>query len=93
MNEATTAINLANATYQVLQAYDSIDTVKAVLVDNTPPNVGYKGGQVFLLCKLIQRRLHLIGCSLHMNELSLRAIFKILDGMSKSSTTFEGPIG
>ena len=40
-----------------------------------------------------KRNLHTIGCSLHQNELSFRALFKHLDGTTKSHTTFNGPLG
>ena len=34
--------------------------------------------------ELLGRRLHVIGCSLHQNELPLRAVFKSLDGTTTS---------
>ena len=37
--------------------------------------------------------LHTIGCSLHQNERRFRALFKHLDGTTKSPTTFNGPLG
>ena len=43
--------------------------------------------------KKIKRNLHTIGCSLHQNELPFRALFKHLDGTTKSHTTFNGPLG
>ena len=43
--------------------------------------------------KKIERNLHTIGCSLHQNELPFRALFKHLDGTTKSHTTFNGPLG
>jgi hypothetical protein len=41
----------------------------------------------------IQHKLHTIGCSLHQNELSFRAVFKHIDGSTKSPTLFTGPLG
>lgn len=41
----------------------------------------------------IGHKLHTIGCSLHQNELSLRAVFKHLDGSTKGPSTFAGPLG
>ena len=65
-------------------------TIKAVLVDNTNANTGCEGGFVTLLEK---KNLHTIGCSLHQNELPFRALFKHLDGTTKSHTTFNGLLG
>ena len=67
-------------------------TIKAVLVDNTNANTGCEGGLATLLEKKIKRNLHTIGCSLHRNELPFRALFKHLDGTTKSHTTFNGPL-
>ena len=41
----------------------------------------------------MKRNLHTIGCSLHQNELPFRALFKHLDGTTKSPTTFNDPLG
>ena len=65
-------------------------TIKAVLVDNTNANTGCEGGLVTLLEK---KNLYTIGCSLHQNELPFRALFKHLDGTTKSHTTFNGQLG
>ena len=43
--------------------------------------------------KRIGRKLHTIGCSLHQNELPFRAVFKHLDGSTRSPTAFSGPLG
>ena len=77
----------------VLEKFKSLSTIKAVLVDNTNANTGWEGGLVTLLEKKIKRNLHTIGCSLHQNELPFRALFKHLDGTTKSPTTFNGPLG
>jgi len=84
---------LSSSVYKVLAEYDSIHSIKALLLDNTPLNTGRKGGLVVKLEGLLQRRIHTIGCSLHLNELPLRAVFKYLDGTTQGPTTFNGPLG
>lgn len=66
--------------YSVLSEYDSVDTLQAVVCDNTSVNTGHKTGAVTLLEKLLDRKIHKIGCLLHWNELPLREIVKQLDG-------------
>ena len=70
-----------------------MSTIKAVLVDNTNTNTGCESGLVILLEKKKKKNLHTTGCSLHQNELPFRALFKHLDGTTKSPTTFNGPLG
>jgi len=83
---------MAQEVFGVINDYDSVDDLQAVLVDNTAVNTGWKG-LVSQLEKLIERSLHTIGCSLHLNELPLRKLFKLLDGYSTSPDSFSGPIG
>ena len=75
------------------EEYDSVSTLKAVLMDNTATNTGYKSGLVVNLEKLLGRKLQTIGCLLHWNELPMRAVFKSIDGESTGPTTFSGTIG
>ena len=89
---ATGAVQ-AQVTLNVLQDYDSVDSILAVFVDNTPANTGAKNGLVVHLERMLGRNLHTIGCSLHQNELPLRALFKKLDGEAIGPTTFTGPLG
>lgn len=67
-----------------MEEFDSIDSLKAVL-DNI--NSGYKS-----LEKKSHWKLHTVGCSLHKNELPLRAVFEYDDG-TRSQTAFTGPLG
>ena len=76
-----------------MEEFNSVHTLKAILLDNTNTNTGCKGGLVTCLENKIQRKLHTIGCSLHQNELPFRAVFKHLDGSTKTPTTFSGPLG
>ena len=79
--------------YSVLEHYDSIDTLQAVICDNTAVNTGHKTGAVTVLERLLDRKIHKLGCLLHWNELPFREIFKQLDGKSNSATVWVGPIG
>ena len=40
----STAKGLANITHNVLEEFESLETIQAVLVDNTVTNTGYRGG-------------------------------------------------
>ena len=84
---------MAAETFSVLDDYDSTTTIKAILCDNTASNTGGDNGLVSCLERKLGRKLHTIGCSLHQNELPFRAVFKCLDGATKSPTQFSGPIG
>ena len=88
-----TGVVQAEEVFSVLEEYDSVDTLKAVLLDNTHTNTGCEAGLVSVLEKQLKRKLHIIGCSLHQNELPFRAVFKHIDGSTISPTSFIGPIG
>ena len=78
---------------EVLEEYNSKDTILAVLLDNTAVNTGFKGGIVAWLEKSLERKLHLNGCTLHQNELPFRAVFLHLYETTKNPQAFNGPIG
>ena len=84
---------LAEQVADVLEKFKSLSTIKAVLVDNTNANTGCEGGLVTHLEKKRKRNLHSIGCSLHQNELPFRALFKHLDGITKSPHYIQWSIG
>jgi len=88
-----TGILHAQHLYEVLEEYDSLDTIEGILLDNTSVNTGHKTGLVTELEKKIGKKLHTIGCSLHQNELPLRAVFRNIDGTTKSPNHFSGPMG
>lgn len=67
----------------VLHEFNSVSTIKAILVDNTNVNTGCEGGFVALLERKLNRNLHIIGCSLHQNELPFRALFRYVDDTTK----------
>ena len=79
---------LAEQVADVLEKFKSLSTIKAVLVDNTNAN-----RWTCYSFRKKKKNLHTIGCSLYKNELPFRALFKHLDGTTKSPTTFNGPLG
>ena len=60
----------------MFEEYDSLSTLKAVLLNNTATNTGYKSGLVVSLEKHLERKLHTVGCLLHWNGLPMRAVLK-----------------
>jgi hypothetical protein len=84
---------LADLIYKVLVSYKSLDTLQAVIVDNTAVNTGHTNGLVAILERRLDRKLHMVGCLLHMNELPLRHLLQKLDGKTASGNKFTGPIG
>ena len=84
---------MADTSFDIICEYESESSVSAILVDNTAANTGYLNGLVVNLEKLLGKNLHTIGCSLHQNELPLRAVFKALDRVSTGPTSFSGPLG
>ena len=77
----------------MLREFNSVETIKAILLGNIITNTDWQSGLVVSLENKIKRKLHTIGCSLHQNELPFRAIFKYLDGSTKSPAAFTGPLG
>ena len=84
---------LAKEAHQVLKEYNSLKSIKATLVDNTPANTGHKSGMVYELEKLLGFKIHMIGCGLHFNELGLRALIQKVDGKTKSGNKYSGEVG
>ena len=82
----------ADKIYEVLQEFNSTDTLMAVACDNTSTNTGHNHGVVVELEKRLQRKVHKIGCLLHWNELPLRQVIGVLDGNTHSATKWSGPI-
>ncbi len=83
----------ADIKFSVLEEYNSIDSLCALVMDNTSVNTGHIGGLCVCLEKKLGRKLHLIGCMLHINELPLRNLIKELDGPTISGNKLGGPIG
>jgi len=87
------AKDLAEMTHSVLEEFHSLETLEAVILDNTPVNTGHSGGLCACLERKLGRKLHMIGCLLHVNELPLKQLITKLDGQTVSGTKFSGPIG
>jgi hypothetical protein len=85
--------DLAVITHSVLEEFGSCESLEAVLMDNTATNTGHIGGLHVCLEKLLGRKLHLIGCFLHLNELPLRHLIQKLDGKTISGNKFAGDVG
>ena len=66
-----TGVAKANLTKKVLEEFNSMETLEAV-VDNTSSNTGAVNGLIVKLEKALNRKLHLVGCQLHQNELPFR---------------------
>ena len=84
---------MADMTHDVLTEYKSVDTLEALVQDNTGSNTGCEQGMHVLLEGRLGRKVHLLGCALHANELPLRAMITKLDGKSSSGNTLTGDLG
>jgi len=84
---------MAQHVYDALEEFDSLESIKAILLDNTSVNTGWKNGLVVKLEEKLGRNLHTIGCALHQNELPFRALFKKPDGVTTGPQSFSGPLG
>ena len=67
--------------------------MQALLLDNTNVNTGFKTGIVACLERKLGRKIHLIGCTLHYNELQFQTIFKKVDCSTKCPNKFSEPLG
>lgn len=76
----------------VLEQFNGIHSIKAVLVGNTSRNTGCEAGLVTALEKKLKRKLHTIRCSFQ-NEFPFITVFKYVDGTKRSLTTFTGHLG
>ena len=73
-NIGTTGVLLAEDVFAVLEDYNSVNTVKAVLVDNSSTNTGCEAGMMTALERKIKRKVHAIGCLLHQKEALLLSL-------------------
>ena len=88
-----TGVILAEEVESVLEESNSVETLEAIILDNTPVNTGCEAGLVSVLERKMLKKIHTIGCFLHQNELPFRAVFKYLDGAIRGPSSFTGPIG
>ena len=84
---------MAQHVYDAQEEFDSLEIIRAIFVDNTSVNTGWKNGWVVKLEDKLGQNLHTVGCALHRNELSFRTIFKKLDGITTGPQSFSGPLG
>ena len=89
---SSAAEEMADKSFEVIEKGDSLASITAILADNTSVMTGCHKGLVVKLEERLGRRLHTIGCSLHQNELPLRAIFKSLDGTTSGPLSFTGKL-
>ncbi len=57
-----------------------MESFEAIILDNTTVNTGYSGRLCVCLERKLGRKLHIIGCFLHVNELPVRHVISNLDG-------------
>ena len=75
-----TGKGLATDMMEVLAEYNSLESLKALCFDGTAVNTGWKQGMVAHLERELQRKLLLLSCMLHVNELPFRHLFDQCDG-------------
>ena len=68
--------------FDALEQFDSLESIRAILVGNTSVNTCWNNGLVVKLEDKLGRNLHTVGCALRQSELSFCAIFKKLDGVT-----------
>lgn len=89
-----TAQNITTSIVQFLAKIGiDTDSLEAVGCDGTAVNTGAKGGVIRLLEKKLNRPLQWFVCMFHGNELTLRHLFKHLDGKTSGPRGFSGSIG
>ena len=81
----------AEQVVDVLDEFNSENTIKIILVDNNIANTGCEGRMFAILEK--NSNLQTIGSSLYHNVLHFSALFKDIDGCAKRSTAFSDPPG
>ena len=86
------ALKTAQALFDVLEQFNSVDSLQILQGDSTNANTGWRGGSHAHLEKLLGRKLYWAICNLHTNELPLRHLIEILDGPTSSDKGFSGPV-
>ena len=91
--------DLGRATAKVIRDFESENSIKAILLDNTAINSGHKTGLVVSLEEELGKdtgglkNLHLIGSALHQNELSFQYVFDSINRTERrSQTNFPGGV-
>ena len=83
---------IATQIFKALEYNLNKDRFTVFIVDSTSTNTRYTNSTVAHLEKLLERRIHLIGCSLRLNKFPSRAVFEKLDGKTTGSRSFTGII-
>ena len=91
----STGRGLASDFIEVAAEVNALESLVAILCDGTGTNVGWRLGLFVHVERELQRRLLLLSCTLHANELPLRHLFTHCDGGHGTSgpDSFKGPIG
>ena len=84
---------MAQHVFDVFSDYDSLESMKALLVDNNFVNTGSKNCLVVKQENKLGRNLRTVGCALHQKQLSFRSLFKKLDGSTTGPQNFSGQLG
>ena len=90
-----TGRGLANDLIEILGEYESKDSLKAICCDGTATNTGWQDGMVAHTERDLEKKLLLLSCMLHENELPFRKVFDKLDGGHGTTgpESFGGEIG
>ena len=86
------ALKTAQALYNVLEQFNSVDSLQILQGDSTNANTGWKGGSHAHLEKILGRKLFWGICNIHTHELPLRHLIQIIDGPTSSDKGFSGPV-
>ena len=90
-----TGRGLADNLLEILSEYNSKESIKAICCDGTATNTGWQDGMVAHVERDLGKKLLLLSCMLHENELPFRKVFDILDGGHGTTgpESFGGDIG
>ena len=69
------------------------NTLKLLGGDSTASNIGWRGGTIAWIEKLLGRKVHWLICMIHTNELGLRHLIELTDGKTDSKEGYSGPLG
>ena len=86
---------LSDDLLEVAAEVDALRSLLALLMDGTAVNVGWRAGLHVHVERELQRKLLLLSCMLHGNELPLRHLFQSCDGGQGTTgpDSFAGPLG
>ena len=87
------AVDIADDLMTFIKKTSSKKTLRVIGADGTAVNTGCENGVITLLERKLRRPLQWVICMLHLNELPLRHLFKLMDGSTSGPSSFKGPIG